>query len=297
MSIRASGAALAAAWFLAVLPAVAQPTDTLARIKASGVIQLGGRDTSFPFSYNGGGGDPIGFSADLCAKVVEAVKQKLNLPSLKVQYTIVTPANRIPLVQNGTIDLECGTTTNTVARQQQVEFAPTHFVAGVGAAVKRNSGVQSLADLEGKTVATVAGSTSIQLLRAYRRNEKADIAEVSGKDIAETFLLLSGGRATAMILDDVQLAGLIANAPIPGEYVILKERLRHEPYGFTFRKNDPEFKSVVDQTLTRLMKSGEINELYARWFTRPVPPRNVNLQFPMTDAVREAYGNPGNKGV
>lgn len=297
MSIRASVVAIAASAILVLQPAVAQPSDTLAKIKAAGVIQLGGRDASFPFSYQGENGDPIGFSADLCRKVVDAVRQNLNLPQLKVQYTIVTPANRIPLVQNGTIDLECGTTTNTVARQQQVDFAPTHFVAGIGAAVKKSSGIRTLADLDGKTVATVAGSTSIQLLRAYRKNERAEIAEVSGKDTAETFLLLSGGRAVALILDDVQLAGLIANAPNPGEYVILKERLRHEPYGFTFRKNDPEFKALVDQTLTRLMKSGEINELYAKWFTRPVPPRSVNLQFPMTDAVRDAYSNPNSNGV
>jgi len=297
MHIRLLAASLAASCSLLGLPAQAQSADTLAKIQSSGVIRLGGRDTSFPFSYNAGTGDPIGFSADLCAKVVEAVKAKLNMPALKVQYTIVTPSNRIPLVQNGTIDLECGTTTNTVERQQQVDFAPTHFVAGVGVAVKKNSGIASLADIEGKTIATVAGSTSIQLLRAYRRSEKADISEVSGKDTAETFLLLSGGRASAMILDDVQLAGLIATSVNPGDYVILKERLRHEPYGFTFRKNDAQFKALVDQTLTRLMKSGEINELYGKWFTRPVPPRNVNLQFPITDAVRDAYANPNNKGV
>lgn len=218
-----------AACAVATLPALAQPSDTLAKIKQTGVINLGGRDASFPFSYIADGGEPVGFSADVCLKVVDAVKARLGLPQLKVQYHMVTPTNRIPLVQNGTVDLECSTTTNTIARQQQVEFAPTHFVAGVGAAVKKGSGITNFAQVEGRTVATVAGSTSIQLLRAYRRNEKAEITEVSGKDISETFLLLAGGRAEAMILDDVQLAGLIATAPNPGEYVILNERLRHEP--------------------------------------------------------------------
>jgi glutamate/aspartate transport system substrate-binding protein len=282
---------------LCAMPVLAQSSDTLAKIKASGVMHLGGRDSSFPFSYNASGGAPVGFSADLCAKVVDAVKTKLGLPNLKVEYTIVTPVNRIPLVQNGTVDLECSTTTNTTARQQQVEFAPTHFVAGVGVVVRKDSGINSMADLDGKTVATVAGSTSIQLLRAYRRNEKAEIAELSGKDIADTFLTFTGGRAAAMILDDVQLAGLIATSANPADYVILKERLRQEPYGFMLRKNDPEFKALVDQTLTGLMKSGAINEIYDKWFTRPVPPRNVNLLFPMSDAVRETYATPNNKGV
>lgn len=286
-----------AACALAALPALAQSSDTLAKIRQTGAINLGARDASFPFSYDAGAGEPVGFSADLCLKVVGAVKAKLGLPTLKVHYHTVTPTTRIPLVQNGTVDLECSTTTNTVARQQQIEFAPTHFVAGVGAAVKKSSGITSFAQLEGKTVATVSGSTSIQLLRAYRRNEKAEIAEVSGKDTSEAFLLLTGGRAAAVILDDVQLAGLIATSANPGEYVILKERLREEPYGFTFRKNDPAFKAVVDETLTRLMKNGEMAQLYAKWFTEPVPPRGVNLNFPMSDAVRDAYANPNSKGV
>jgi ABC-type amino acid transport substrate-binding protein len=276
----------------------AQPKDTLQKIKESGVISLGGRDASFPFSYKlGSDGNPIGFSADLCMKVVEAVKARLSMPNLKVQYTIVTPANRIPLVQNGTVDLECSTTTNTTARAQQVEFAPTHFVGSVAAAVKRPSAIESMAQLDGKTVATVTGSTSIQLLRAFRRNESVQFAELSGKDTSDTFLLLSSDRAVAMILEDVQLAGLIARTDRPGDYRILGERLRDEPYGFMYRKDDPQFKALVDETLVKVMKSGEINELYAKWFMRPVPPANVSLNFPMSNAVREAYRNPGNKGI
>lgn len=290
--------AVVAASSLMVEMTHAQSSDTLSKIKNSGVISLGGRDSSFPFSYKINAADnPIGFSADLCLKVVDAIKVKLGMPNLKIEYTIVTPTNRIPLMQNGTIDLECSTTTNTVARQQQVDFAPSHFVAGVGALVRKNSGINTFEDLEGKTVATVAGSTSIQLLRAYRKNEKAEFNEISAKDSAETFLLLHTGRAQALILDDVQLAGLAATSTTPGEYVILKERLRIEPYGFFFRKNDPQFKELVDQTLSKVMKSGEINELYAKWFTKPVSPRGVSLNFPMTDAVKEIYLSPNNKGV
>lgn len=278
--------------------AQAQATDTLQKIKETGVISLGGRDASFPFSYKvKADADPIGFSADLCMKVVDAVKAKLGMPNLKVHYTIVTPLNRIPLVQNGTVDLECSTTTNTVARGQQVEFAPTHFVASVGAAVKKSSGINAFEQLDGKGVATVAGSTSIQLLRAYRRKENVEFTEVFGKDIADTFLLLSGDRAVAMILDDIQLASLIATSRAPADYRILGERLREEPYGFMYRKGDAPFKALVDQTITGLMKSGEINEIFAKWFTRSVPPANVNLAFPMTDAIREAYKNPNNKGI
>lgn len=276
----------------------AQSQDTLQKIKETGVISLGGRDASFPFSYKiSSDANPIGFSTDLCMKVVEAVKTKLAMPNLKVQYTIVTPANRIPLVQNGTVDLECSTTTNTAVRAQQVDFAPTHFVGSIAAVVKKSSGVTSLAQLDGKTVATVTGSTSIQLLRAYRRTEKVDFAEVSGKDTSDAFLILSSDRAVAMILEDVQLAGLVARSGSPGDYRILDERLRDEPYGFMYRRDDPQFKAIVDDTITAVMKSGEINELYAKWFTRPVPPANVNLNFPMSTAVRDVYKSPNNRGI
>lgn len=291
-------AGLALMGALVVGTASAQSSDTLNKIKASGVIQLGGRDASFPFSYKiSADADPIGFSADLCLKIVDAVKAKLGMPGLKVQYTIVTPTNRIALVQNGTVDLECSTTTNTTARAQQVDFAPTHFVGSIAAAVKKSSGINAVAQLDGKTVATVAGSTSIQLLRAYRRNEKLEIGEVSGKDTSDTFLLLSSDRAIAMFLEDVQLAGLIARSANPGDYKLLDERLRDEPYGFMFRKDDPQFKALVDETMSRLMKSGEINDIYAKWFNRPVPPSGVNLNYPMPNPVKEAYRNPGNRGI
>ncbi len=276
----------------------AQSNDTLQKIKDTGVINLGGRDSSFPFSYKiSSDANPIGYSADLCMKVVDAIKAKLALPNLKIQYTIVTPTNRIPLIENGTVDLECSTTTNTVARAQQVEFAPTHFVGSIAAVVKKSSGINAIAQIDGKTVATTAGSTAIPLLRTYRKNERVQFNEIFGKDISETFLIFSSDRAVTMILEDVQLAGLIARSQNPTEYKILDERLRDEPYGIMFRKNDLKFKSIVDDTLTKLMKSGEINDIYAKWFMKPVPPTGVNLNYQMPNAVKEVFKNPNNRGI
>ena len=277
---------------------LAQPTDTLAKIKESGVINIGSRDTQVPFSYRvSGTGDPIGFTNDICLKIVDAVKAKLKLASLTVKYTTLTSTNRIPLIQNGTVDLDCATTTNSLVRQQQVAFAPSHFVTNVTAVVKKNSGINSLADLKGKTVATVAGSTSVQLLRVYRKTENIEVQELAGKDTADGFLLLASDRAVAYVMDDVQLAALIATSKEPGEYRLLKESLRQEPYGIMFRKDDPAFKDVVDQSVLELMKSGAIDELYAKWFTKPIPPNNINLAFPMSEAVRNAFRNPNNNGV
>lgn len=298
MNLKTALAALALIGTQLMGVAHAQSQDTLHKIKETGVINLGGRDASFPFSYKvSADANPIGFSADLCVKVVDAVKAKLNMPNLKVQYTMVTPVNRIALVQNGTVDLECSTTTNTVARAQQVEFAPTHFVGSIAVVVKKSSGIKNIAQLDGKSVATVAGSTSIQLLRAYRKNEKVDLPEVTGKDVSDAFLLLSTDRAAAMVLEDVQLAGLIARSGNPGDYTILEERLRDEPYGFMFRKGDAEFKALVDETIGNVMKNGEIQQLYAKWFVQPVPPNGVSLNFPMTNAVMDAYKNPNNRGI
>ena len=284
--------------FVATTMAMGQPADTLARIKESGVINIGSRDTQIPFSYRtSGSGDPIGFTNDICLKVVDAIKAKLKLATLTVHYPTLTSTNRIPLIQNGTVDLDCATTTNSVVRQQQVAFAPSHFVTNITAAVKKNSGINSLADLKGKTVATVAGSTSIQLLRVYKKTENIDVQELAGKDTADAFLLLASDRAVAYVLDDVQLAALVATSKEPGEYRLLKESLRQEPYGIMFRKDDPAFKEVVDQTVLSLMKSGAIDEIYAKWFTRPIPPNNINLAFPMSEAVRNAFRNPNNNGV
>jgi ABC-type amino acid transport substrate-binding protein len=273
--------------------------DTLSKIKASGSISIGGRDSQIPFSYKPtGGGDPVGFTNDICLKIVDAIKTRLGMPNLEVRYTILTSTNRIPLLTNGTVDLDCATTTNTVQRQQQVAFAPSHFVTSITAAVKKDSGINSLAELNGKTVSTVSGSTGVQLLRAYRKSGNIDVQELAAKDTADGFLLLASDRTVAYILDDVQLAGLIATSPKPGDFKILTaESLRQEPYGIMYRKDDLQFKELVDKTVTDLMKSGAIEQIYAKWFMKPIPPTNANLNFPMTEAVKEIYKNPNNKGV
>ena len=278
--------------------AVAQYSGTLQKIKDSGTIQIGARDSQIPFSYKlGADGDPIGFTNDICLKIVDAVKARLGLAKIDVRYTMLNSTNRIPLLQNGTVDLDCATTTNTTQRQQQVDFAPSHFVANITAAVRKNSGIDTFADLNGKNVATVSGSTSIQLLRVARKSGTIEVNEIPGKDTSDGFLRLSNGRADAYVLDDVQLAGMIASSTNPGEYKILKESLRQEPYGIMLRKDDPQFKALVDETVTGLMKSGAIEQLYTKWFLSPIPPKNANLNFPMSDAVREIYKNPNNKGV
>jgi ABC-type amino acid transport substrate-binding protein len=278
--------------------ASAQEGGTLQKIKDSGIIQIGGRDSQIPFSYKlGSDSASIGFTNDICLKIVDAVKAKLGLARIEVRYTMLNSANRIALLQNGTVDLDCATTTNTTQRQQQVDFAPSHFVTNITAAVRKNSGINTFADLNGKNVATVTGSTSIQLLRGARKSGAIEVNEIAGKDTSDGFLLLSSGRADAYVLDDVQLAGMIASAPNPGDYKILKESLRQEPYGIMLRKDDPQFKALVDETVTSLMKSGAIEQLYTKWFMSPIPPKNANLNFPMSDAVREIYKNPNNKGV
>lgn len=240
---------------------------------------------------------PVGFSAELCQRVLSEIAKDLGVTDLKYEYTMVTPSNRIPLLQNGTIDIECSTTTNTKARAEQVGFAPTHFVAAITAAVRKDSGIQSIEDLNGKTVATVTGSTSIQLLRAKRRNSAFDVKEVSGRDTSDTFLMLTSGRADAMILEDVQLAGLIAQQGKEAEFTVLNESLRNEPYGFMYRKQDTEFGQRVDAALARIYASDDINQLYNKWFNSPTPPRNVNMHFAMPEHLKANYQNPNKDGV
>jgi len=282
---------------LAMTAGAQELTGTLKKIKETGTITIGHRESSIPFSYLDDKQQPVGYAMDLCAKIVDAVKADLKMPNLKVAYQPVTSANRIPLMQNGTIDLECGSTTNSVERQKQVSFGPTYFVINVTGAVKKSSGIRQLADLNGKTVSTTSGTTSVPLLKKYEKTANADIKEVYGKDHAESFLLLSQDRVAAFIMDDILLAGQIANSQNPGDYVILQESLRQEPYSMMLRRDDPQFKALVDKSIGDVMKSGEINRIYAKWFTSPIPPKNVNMNFPMTPAIKEAFANPNDKGV
>ena len=272
-------------------------TGTLKKIKDTGTITIGHRESSIPFSYLDDKQQPVGYAMDLCAKVVDAVKAELKLPNLKVAYQPVTSANRIPLLQNGTIDLECGSTTNSVERQKQVAFGPTYFVVNISAAVKKDSGIKTFADLNGKTVASTSGTTSIPLLRGYEKAKGIDFKELQAKDHAESMQLVASDRAQAFIMDDILLAGQIANQQNPGAYMILPESLRTEPYSMMLRSEDPQFKALVDRAVGNVYKSGEIDKIYAKWFTTAIPPRNINMNFPQTPAIKEAFKSPNDKGV
>lgn len=289
--------AVLAASFIAA-PAVAQElTGTLRKIRDTGSITIGHREASIPFSYLDDKQQPIGYAMDLCMKVVDAVKAELKMPNLKVALQPVTSANRIPLLQNGTIDIECGSTTNSVERQKTVAFGPTYFVINVSAAAKKSAGLKTLADLNGKTISTTSGTTAVPLLKKYEKTASIDVKEIYGKDHAESMQLLATDRVAAFVMDDILLAGQIANQANPGEYMIFSESLRTEPYSMMLRRDDPQFKGLVDRTIGAIYKSGEINKIYAKWFTSPIPPRNVNLNFQMTPAIQEAFKNPNDRGV
>ena len=289
---------LAAVVAILALPAYSQSlTGTLAKIRDTGTITIGHRESSIPFSYLDDKQQAVGYAMDICARVVDAVKAELKLPNLKVVLQPVTSANRIPLLQNGSIDLECGSTTNSVERQKQVAFGPTYFVINITAAVKASSPIKTLADLNGRTIASTAGTTAVPQLKRYEKTAGVDLKEIYGKDHAESFLLLVDDRVSAFVNDDVLLAGLIANARNPGDFRILGESLRTEPYSVMLRRDDAPFKALVDRTIGGLMKSGEIEKLYARWFLSPIPPRKVNLNFPVSPALREAFKNPNDQGV
>ncbi|MDY0330492.1 MAG: transporter substrate-binding domain-containing protein [Thiomonas sp.] len=275
----------------------AELTGTLKKVKETGNITVGYRESSIPFSYLDNNGKPIGYAMDLCGKVVDAVKADLKMPDLKVSYAPVTSSNRIPLLENGTIDLECGSTTNSVARQKQVSFGPTYFVINVTAAVKKDSGIDDFAQLNGKTIVTTSGTTAVPLLKKYEKTKDMSFKEIYGKDHAESFLLMADGRAAAFVMDDILLAGQIANSKDPAAYKILPGSLRQEPYSMMLRKDDPQFKALVDKTIEGVMKSGEINKIYAKWFTSPIPPKGINLNFPETPGIKQAFAHPNDKGV
>lgn len=272
-------------------------SGTLKKIKETGEITIGYRESSIPFSFLDDKQQPIGYAMDLCMKIVATVKADLKLPALKVKLQPVTSSNRIPLLNNDTIDLECGSTTNSTVRQEQVAFGPTYFVINVTAAVKKSSNINTIAQLDGKTVSTTSGTTSVPLLKAYKKAGNAQVKEIYGKDHAEAFLLMADDRAAAFVMDDILLAGQIANAKHPGDYKILPESLRQEPYSMMLRKGDPQFKALVDKSITAVMQSGEIDKIYAKWFTTPIPPKGLNLNFPMTPAIKEAFKHPNDKGI
>jgi glutamate/aspartate transport system substrate-binding protein len=288
----------AASASLFMLPAQAQElAGTLKKIKDTGTITIGHREASIPFSYLDDKQQPVGYAMDLCMKVVDAVKAELKMPGLKVALQPVTSANRIPLLQNGTIDIECGSTTNSVERQKQVAFGPTYFVINVSAVVKKTSGIKTLAELNGKAISTTSGTTAVPLLKKYEKTANIDVKEIYGKDHAESMQLLATDRVSAFVMDDILLAGQVANQPRPDDYLIFAESLRTEPYGMMLRRDDPQFKGLVDRAVGAVYKSGEIEKIFAKWFTSPIPPRGVNLNFQITPAIRDAFKNPNDRGV
>ena len=292
------GTALVAAITLFCAAAAnAQDTSTLAKVKASGAITFGYREASFGFSYLDGGAKPVGYSIDICNRIVEAIKTELKLPAIEIKYQAVTSANRIPLVQNGTVDIECGSTTNLVERQKLVAFSPDIFRYNVRTLVKTDSGIKSVADLQGKTVVTTAGTTSFRLLREADKGRSLEVTQLAGKDHTDSFLLVESGRAQAFVLDDILLAGQIANARNPKDFAIVGESLRTENQSLMLRKDDPEFKAVVDRVVGGMMKSGEMEKLYNRWFMSPIPPKNININYPLNAETRDAFANPSSKGI
>ena len=287
-------ATLAAAALLAT--GVASAADTLAKIKSAGKITIGTRDSSAPLAYTTGDGKYVGYHVDVCLKIADAIKANLKAPTMPVEYTVVTSANRVPLVQNGTVDMECGSTTNNEARAKQVDFAPTTFVTNVRTAVKANSGINSINDLAGKTVATTTGTTSVQLLRKAAK-AGTDFKELYGKDHADSFLLLDSGRADAFVMDDNILAGLIVNSKSPADFKIVGESLSEEPIAIMIPKDDPAYKKLVDDSVKGLMKSGELEKIYSKWFLSPIPPRNATVGMPVSASLKNAIANPNDNPV
>lgn len=285
-------------FILAIVAAAATTTanaDTLQKIKETGSVTMGVRESSGALSYTLGGGTYVGFHIDLCSRALADVQKQLGLAKLEVKYLPVTSSNRIPLLQNGTIDMECGSTTNNATRQQQVAFALTTYVEEIRIAVKANSGIQSVSQLSGRKVATTVGTTSVQLLRRHEKAHGVDFQEVLGRDQADSFLLLDSGRADAFVMDAQVLAGNIAKSRNPAEFRIVGEVLGIEPIAIMLRKDDPKFKDSVDETLRGMMRSGEMARLYEKWFIKPILPTNVSVNLPPSEATRTAWANPNDK--
>lgn len=277
--------------------AFAAHADTLKKIKDSGSVTMGVRESSGALSYTLGDGKYAGFHYEVCTRVLADIQKQLGLAKLDVKYQPVTSQNRIPLVQNGTVDIECGSTTNNAARQKDVAFAVTTYVEEVRIAVKANSGITSIAQLKDKSVATTTGTTSVQLLRKHERAAGVDFKEVFGKDHADSFLLMETGRADAFVMDGQILAGNIAKAKNPADFKIVGEVLSVEPIAIMIRKDDPAFKKAVDDSIVAMMKSGEIAKLYDKWFMQPIPPSNTKVGLPASEATKAAWANPNDKPV
>ena len=268
--------------------------DTLAKVKESGVFTIGHRDASIPLSYYDDKQKPIGYSVEICQRVADAVKKELKKPDLQIKYQLVTSANRIPLLANGTVDIECGSTTNNAERQKQVSYLPTTFVTANRIMYKKGSGISVLADMKGKTLVSTAGTTNIKQVTQINAEKNLGVNITSANGHAESFLMVETGRAAAFAMDDILLAGLIATSKNPGQFEVSKEALSVEPYGIMVRKDDAKFEALAAGVVKGLMKSGEINKIYDKWFLKPIPPTNITMNVPMSPNLKKVIANPTN---
>jgi glutamate/aspartate transport system substrate-binding protein len=278
-----------------VFGAAAHAEGRLDQIKATGAISLGYRDASLPFSYLDDNQKPIGYSMDICNGVVKAVSKAIGKP-VEIKLVPVTSSTRIPLVANGTVDLECGSTTNNLERQNQVSFAPTTFVTANRYIAKKSANIKTLADLKGKTVISTAGSSNIKWTTEANQAQSLGMNIIAAKDHAEAFLTVETGRTTAFFMDDVLLAGLAATSRKPADWMIGSEAYTVEPYGLIEPKGDPAFKKVVDDAVIAMIKDGTVAKLYTKWFMSPVPPKNINLNLPMSEPLKKVLANPTDSG-
>ncbi len=278
---------LAAALAACALAGTVAQADTLKKIADTGKITVAYRESSVPFSYLAGSGGPVGFAVEITNAIVDAVKKQLNKPGLKVDMQAVTSQNRIPLLQNGTIDIECGSTTNNSARGKDVQFAINHFYTGTRLLVKKNSGIKNWADLAKKKVSSTTGTTNAQVIRKYSKDNNLDFDIVLGKDHDDSMLLVDAGRAEAFAMDDILLFGLKNNARNPGDWDVVGDALQVEPYACMMRKDDPQFQKLVNGVIGGMMKSGEFERLYTKWFMSPIPPKGQVIGLPMSQELKD----------
>jgi glutamate/aspartate transport system substrate-binding protein len=296
MRCKILAAAIAAASIMTVPAHAQQLTGTLAKIKDSGTITIGHRESSVPFSYLDDNQKAIGYAMDLCYKIVDAVKSNLKLDKLDVKLNPVTSATRIPLIANGTVDLECGSTTNNLEREKQVAFTITHFVTANRFVSKKSSNLKTVDDLKGKTIVSTSGTTNIKQITEIGAQKHLDLNIIAAKDHAEAFLMVETDRAAAFVMDDILLYSLVATSKNPADYVISADALSVEPYGIMLRKDDAPFKAVVDAAMTNVYKSGAINAIYEQWFLKPIPPKGVNLNVPMSAPFKKVIATPTDSG-
>lgn len=279
----------------AVLPAQAQESLTLKKIKDTGTITLGHRESSIPFSYYDDKQQVIGYSHEMMLRAVEGIKNELKMAKIETKLMPVTSANRITLVQNGTVDIECGSTTNNLERQKQVGFSTSIFVIGTRLMAKKTAGINDFANLAGKNVVTTAGTTSERLLRKMNEDKKMGMNVISAKDHGEAFLTLETGRAVAFMMDDALLYGEMAKAKKASDWIVVGTAQSREAYGCMLRKDDPTFKKVVDTALSKAMTSGDAEKIYAKWFMAPIPPKGLNLEMPLSDDMKALFKAPNDK--